>query len=88
MRLRLTPAELRKLTGLASEDKSVSDFVRKQVFGRRSEVAFSVARIHSVILEIGRSVSERVDSSQALQSLAHLVAIERRLGELLILQKS
>ena len=82
LKLRLTAAEHLTLSGLASGDASVSAFVRKQLFGRTSEVVFRLASIHAGVLQIARTATQEKDTFGVVQILARLGAIERAITEL------
>ena len=78
----VTPEERRKLVLLASGERSVSAFIRKQMFGQKSETTLRVGRIHSDVLQIARAVVEENDTLSVMTLLAYMVAIERELYEL------
>lgn len=88
VKLRLTPAERSQLDAAARDEKNISDFVRKQVFGRQSETVLTIGRIHGQMLQIGRALVNADDSVSVTQALAYLVAIEAQLSELLNRQTS
>ncbi len=83
IRIRTTAEEHTALAALAAGEASVSAFARKQLFGRQSETALRLVRIHGIVQQIARALSQDKDSLGLVQVLAHLLAVERALTELL-----
>lgn len=83
VKLRLTPAERRQLAAAAEDETSISEFIRKQMFGRRSDTVLAIGRIHEQMLKMASAITEAEDRAKVPEALAYLVAIEAHLCEII-----
>jgi hypothetical protein len=89
VKLRVTPNEQKALSELAREEGGVSALIRRRVLGRQSvrppakTDVLLLARIHSSLQQIARSLSTAENRLSLVQVLAQLWTIEQRLDQLL-----
>lgn len=87
VKVRMTPEEHQRLAALARNEGSISAFIRKQAFGSQNDAVLYLARIHCGILEIARTVGQHDTALSVTELLAHFVAIERHLNDLVSQRK-